>query len=192
MPKQVDHHERRVRIADALLRVAAEDGVEAVSLRHVAAAAGVTSGMVQHYFRNKEEMLLFALDAVSERVEARMAAHPPGPLPLVRALLVEQLPLDETRRVEGRVALAFQAYTTRSEAIAGKLREASEGLRKYLADLLREAQEAGELPSALPPERTATALLALVEGLGTQAVTGNYPPEEALAVLDAHLDLITR
>ncbi|MFI6031685.1 TetR/AcrR family transcriptional regulator [Amycolatopsis magusensis] len=184
MPKRVDHHERRVRIADALLRVAADDGVEAVSLRHVAAAAGVTTGMVQHYFRTKEEMLLFALEAVSERVEARIAAHPRGALELVRALLVEQLPLDETRRAEGRVALAFQAAATHSEAIAAKLREASEGLRAHLAGLLREVTSAD-------PHQTATALLALVEGLGMQAVTGNYPPEEALSVLEAHLELVT-
>ena len=39
MPKKVDHAERRRLIADALMRVAAEQGLEAVSLRHVAAAA---------------------------------------------------------------------------------------------------------------------------------------------------------
>ena len=38
MPKKVDRQERRTLIADALVRVAAEQGLEAVSLRHVAAA----------------------------------------------------------------------------------------------------------------------------------------------------------
>ena len=51
MPKKVDRQERRTRIADALMRVAADQGLEAVSLRHVAAEAGVSAGMVQHYFR---------------------------------------------------------------------------------------------------------------------------------------------
>ena len=68
MPKKVDHQERRTLIADALMRVAADQGLEAVSLRHVAAAAGVSSGMVQHYFRTKDEMM-----AARERLITR---HP--------------------------------------------------------------------------------------------------------------------
>ena len=48
MPKLVDHHERRTLLAAALLRVAATRGLMDVSLRHVAAEAGVTAGMVQH------------------------------------------------------------------------------------------------------------------------------------------------
>lgn len=195
MPKRVDHHERRTRIADALLHVAANDGVEAVSLRHVATAAGVTAGMVQHYFRTKEEMLLFAVEAVSERVQARLAdeaelGQPPAPGAFVRALLVQLLPFDDTRRIEGRVAVAFQAYTLRSTAIAEKLREANDGLRAYLADLIHDAQATGQAPAHLDPHRTATALLALVEGLGFQAAGQHYPPEEAVAVLDTQLTAV--
>ena len=57
MPKKVDPEERRRLIADALMRVAAEQGLESVSLRHVATQAGVSAGMVQHYFRTRDEMM---------------------------------------------------------------------------------------------------------------------------------------
>lgn len=196
MPKQVDQHERRTRIADALLRVAADRGVEAVSLRHVAAEAGVSTGMVQHYFRTKDEMLLFALEAVSERTQARLAGgeavldQPPTPGAFVRTLLVQQLPFDDTRRIEDRVALAFHAYAARNPSIAGKLREANSRLRAYLADLIRGAQAAHEVPTHLDPHHTATALLALVEGLGVQAAVEHHGPEEALGALDAHLETV--
>ena len=65
------------------MRVAARRGLEDVSLRHVAAEAGVTAGMVQHYFRTKDEMMVFAIGAVRERVEQRWppnscAQTPPG------------------------------------------------------------------------------------------------------------------
>ncbi|RZQ63516.1 TetR/AcrR family transcriptional regulator [Amycolatopsis suaedae] len=193
MPKLVDHHERRTRIADALFQVAATDGIEAVSLRHVAAAAGVTTGMVQHYFRTKEEMLLFALDVIGERVQARVEASTArGTGAMLRELLVQQLPFDEPRRAELRVALAFQAYAVRSPAIAARLREGHERLRDVVAGQIRQAQAAGEASRTLDPHASATGLVALVEGLGGLAASGSLGPEEALAAFDAHLSTLFR
>src|SRR5882672_3256212 len=102
VPKKVDHHVRRREIADALWRVVAAKGFAAVSLRQVAAEAGVSMGLVQHYFDSRERMLLFALDSVSERarehIAAELAGHPePSPRAVARALLTQVLPLDEQR-----------------------------------------------------------------------------------------------
>src|SRR5688572_27595076 len=111
------------------MRVAAEQGLEAVSLRHVAAAAGVSSGMVQHYFRTKDEMMAFALTVVRERNERRATAAAgrlggrPSAREVLRTLVVELLPLDEPRRADGRVALAFLAYSAVRPAVAELLRE---------------------------------------------------------------------
>ena len=57
MPRQVDHQQRRTEIAYAVWAVIAEDGLDAVSLRRVAAEAGISLGRVQHYFDSKEELL---------------------------------------------------------------------------------------------------------------------------------------
>ena len=196
MPKRVDHHERRKLIADALLRVAAERGLEAVSLRHVATEAGVSTGMVQHYFRTKDEMMAFALEVVRENVQARLAAIgddlgvSSSPGGLIRALLVQLLPLDEPRRTEGRVTLAFLAYAAVNPTVAAAVRADTAQLHEFVADRVRAAQDAGEAPAALDPILTATALLALMEGLGVQVVGGHYPPDTALAVFDAHLDTL--
>ena len=61
MPKQVNREERRRDIAAAVLRIVTTRGVEAASLRAVAAEASVSMGAVQHYFTTKDEMLRFAL-----------------------------------------------------------------------------------------------------------------------------------
>lgn len=68
----VDHDARRRLIAEALWRVASRHGLDAVSLRHVAAEAGVSMGLVQHYFTTKEDMLRFALETIGERVTQRI------------------------------------------------------------------------------------------------------------------------
>ncbi|WP_250004204.1 TetR/AcrR family transcriptional regulator [Actinoplanes sp. M2I2] len=185
MPKKVDHEGRRRLIADALMRVAAEQGLEAVSLRHVAAAAGVSTGMVQHYFRTKDEMMAFALSAVSERSQARISAAveplgaEPPPRDLLRAMIAALLPLDEPAREDGRVALAFLAYTAVRPA-------ASAGLRPGTADFVHFI--ASKLPSGEPQQ--AAGLLALMEGLGVYLLGGQYDTEQALDALDAQLDLL--
>ncbi|MEV4479495.1 TetR/AcrR family transcriptional regulator [Micromonospora coxensis] len=196
MPKRVDHQERRTLIADALMRVAAEHGLEAVSLRHVAAEAGVSSGMVQHYFRTKDEMMAFALSVVREHGEARVTAAltalgpAPSPRTLLRTMLGELLPLDEARRADGRVALAFLAYTAVRPAVAAGLHQDTAEMLAFIAGQIRVAQAAGTARPAVDPDAAATALLALMEGLGVYLLGGHIGPEAALAALDAHLDLI--
>ncbi|BCB77544.1 TetR/AcrR family transcriptional regulator [Phytohabitans flavus] len=192
MPKVVDHNERRTRIAEALLRVAGEHGLEAVSLRHVAAEAGVTSGMVQHYFRTKDEMMAFALEVVRERSEARLTAAAaglgPDPTPrrLLRTIVAEVLPVDEPRRADGRVALAFLAYTAVRPEAAAPLRADTAEMRAFVADRIR----AGGPREGIDPDLAAVGLLALMEGLGVHLLGGHYGPDVALAALDAHLDTI--
>jgi len=46
----------RARIRDAALRLFAERGVGGASIREIAAAAGVSSGLVRHHFGSKEEL----------------------------------------------------------------------------------------------------------------------------------------
>lgn len=119
VPKRVDHDERRRQIADALWRVVGTSGFDAVSLRRVAAEAAVSMGLVQHYFRTREQMLLFAMDSAAEQVAQRYTAalaelpDPPLPREAVRALLVQMLPLDEQRRGEGHSLFAFLAEGVR-------------------------------------------------------------------------------
>jgi AcrR family transcriptional regulator len=188
VPRKVDHGERRELLADALMRLAAARGLEGVSLRHVAAEAGVSTGMVQHYFRTKDEMMTFALDMVMNRIRERLQAEvaPASPRELVRGLLLQVLPLDETRRLENHVVLAFLAYAAVKPSIASGLREAATETRTFLADQLRAAGPA----HGVDPERAAAGLLALVDGLGLQLLSLQYAEEDAVAALDAQLTLL--
>jgi AcrR family transcriptional regulator len=196
MPKKVSHQERRRLIADALMRVAAERGLEAVSLRHVAAEAGVTSGMVQHYFRTKDEMMAFAMEVVRERNQARLTeamgrlGASPAPRDLIRTMVRELLPVDEPRRADGRVAMAFLAYTAVRPAAAAPLQKETAELVTFIAQQIRTAQAAGDGDPGIDPDDAAVGLLAVMEGLGIYLLGGHYTPDTALAALDAHLELI--
>lgn len=191
MSKRVDPRARREQIARALWRVTATDGLDAVSLRHVAAEAGVSMGMVQHWFRTKDQMLRFALQTVSEHVEARLGQRITeiehgSPREAVRALLVELLPLDEQRRLEAHVAVAFGARAAVSPGIADSLREGMDQMRAFLADRIRAANG----PRRPDPEHAAVALSALVDGLTAHILAGQCTPQAALAALEDHLDTL--
>lgn len=201
MPKRVDHAERRRLIAEAVFTVISGRGYDAVSLRDVAAAAGVSMGSVQHYFRTKNDMLLFALGYTRDRVFARFAAEAPGLTALEsgpagsrrEAILIGarmMLPLDEPGRQEACVNVAFFAAATVTPALAELLREQYERMLGFSKAQLRAAAEAGELVAGLDLDRTATGLFFLVQGLAAPLLIGTFTPDEALAIIEAQLDLI--
>ncbi|HLG75582.1 MAG TPA: helix-turn-helix domain-containing protein [Ktedonobacteraceae bacterium] len=54
--------ERRIQLIDTALRVFAEKGWDATSIPDLAQAAGIAQGLMYHYFRNKEELLLAVVE----------------------------------------------------------------------------------------------------------------------------------
>lgn len=192
VPKQVDHQERRQRIADAVCRLVARQGLEAVTLRHIAAEAGVSMGQVQHYFATKDEMLLFAFHAFIERSERRLiaAVTAAGPEPSPRSLLRHLTSLDEESRAEAPLWLAFLAGAAVQPRLAALQREGGTGMIDFLAAYIRQAQAAGRAPACLDPEREAVTLLALADGLMIAQLIGHVDAATALSAMDSQLDRI--
>ncbi|MER6843727.1 TetR/AcrR family transcriptional regulator [Streptomyces platensis] len=187
MPKQVDHESRRRQIAEAVCQLADESGLEGVTLRDVAARAQVSMGAVQRCFRTKEEMLVFALGHIGERVTARVSARlAASPAQSARTALghatTEVSLLQEEQRAEARVWLAFVAQAAVSPPLAGILRTNYAGLQTVFAQLISEASD------TTGPDRAARTLLALADGLTTHVLIGHLSPAEALDVLDGQLN----
>ncbi|GAA2223850.1 hypothetical protein GCM10010232_05610 [Streptomyces amakusaensis] len=179
-------------LTDALLRIAADRGLDRVSVREVASAAGVSIGAVQYYFSTKDEMLAFAFRQVVDRTRARVSALEPaaGPRQTLAAALRQLLPLDARRLAECRVYLAFATRATTSPTLAAiqnaTLAAIHEELRQTLASL--PAPPSGH--PVLHPARDARLLLALVDGLMFDAVTAPtaLPPATAAKTLDLYLE----
>ncbi|MFG3113441.1 TetR/AcrR family transcriptional regulator [Streptomyces sp. NPDC048197] len=186
MPKQVDHEGRRRQIAEAVCQLADESGLEGVTLRDVAARANVSMGAVQRCFRTKEEMLVFALGHIGERVGARVAARlTASPAQSARTALghaaTEVSLLRDEHRAEARVWLAFVAQAAVSPSLAEILRSNYTGLQTVFTRLVSEASDIED------PERAARTLLALADGLTAHVLIGHLSPAAALDVLDGHL-----
>jgi AcrR family transcriptional regulator len=195
MPKQVDYEDRRRRIAEAVCLLADEHGPQGVSMRDVAARAQVSLGAVQRCFRSKEEMLVFAVDhigdRITERVKTRLAASPAQSAATALGHAADEMALlREEHRAEARIWLTFVAQAAVSEPLAGPLRTRYAALRNLLIRLVTEAAGSGPADEdATPPDpqHEARALLALADGLTTHVLIGHLTEEEAEEVLHAHL-----
>ncbi|MFJ2133607.1 TetR/AcrR family transcriptional regulator [Streptomyces sp. NPDC087845] len=192
MPRQVDHTDRRCRIAEAVCRLADERGLEGVTLRDVAACAQVSMGAVQRCFRTKEEMLVFALghigERIGERVRARLVRSPAQSAGTALGHAVTELSLlREEHRAEARVWLAFIAQAAVSEPLAGMLRANYASLQEAFTRLITEAGDGSDRAASLDPQREARTLLALADGLTAHVLIGHLTRQEAQDVLHAHL-----
>jgi AcrR family transcriptional regulator len=192
MPKIVDHDERRSELAAAVWRVASREGLEAITVRRVAAEAGWSTGTLVHYFRDKEELIRFAFELTANRVAGRMeaaAASLTDPMALVRTMVVEALPLDRERRTEVRIWFAFLGLALTRPALARAQRDAYRSWRRTLAGALGEAQKRGDLAADLDCKREAAALIALADGLAVQATfePRALPPRRQLELVDDRL-----
>jgi TetR/AcrR family transcriptional regulator, transcriptional repressor of bet genes len=194
VPKQVDHEERRRHLGEAVLRLIATRGLEAASLRNVAAEAGVSMGTVQHYFTSKQQMLEFAQRYNYERATVRIPAliaqvpEPRTTRALFRVLLIDLLGLDGESREGARLGAAMRAYAAIDEQAASIARVAYAGVTAFLSTHLRIAQADGELLEHLDPDQAARHLYAVIEGLSGPTLISAYTPDQAIAVLDHHLD----
>lgn len=162
---------RRAAVLDALLRTVAERGLDHASVREVAAAAGVSIGTVQHYFPTKDEMLADAFAEVVRRVRARLEAAERGPdvRRNLSVVLRELLPLDEQRRRETRVMVAFAARATTSPTLADIQRAALGELHEAIARHFALAW--GIKATAAHCQRAAHAVIALADGLALHALS---------------------
>lgn len=192
MPKIVDHDQRRDEIVEAAGRLIARHGLEAATVRKIAAEAGFSSGVLDHYFADKDELLTQALAASHARISGRFRRLTQGirGLAAVRALLADNLPIDGTRRDETRLEMQFWARSLGDQALMDVQRREMERFRKQLRRHLDEAVADGECPPGSDQEDALERLLALLDGISLRAVLepSRLPAHRQLALLDREID----
>jgi AcrR family transcriptional regulator len=178
--------------------ITAQYGLEAVSVRDVAAEAGVSVGLVQHYFKTKDEMLLFACRYMIERANARTQAlfnsspEPQSARSVLRGLFEQMLPLTEERRVAIRVWIAFLARAVVKPELGVFMQQTHMNTHIFIAAQLRQGQRTGEVEDSIDVDRATRAIFMLVEGLVSHVQIGHYTGEQAMQAIDDRLDEVFR
>ena len=120
----------RDRLIDAAVQVVARQGLEAASVKAVAAQAGVTAGLLHYHFADKDELMVAALRRALEAYQARLRER------RAERSSAEQLP--------GLIADARAATDTDADVFRLRLAFASRALsHPDLAPVIRELNAAG-------------------------------------------------
>ena len=181
VPKVVDHEERRDRLGAAAIDLVAHGGIDALTFRALASAAGVSVNQIQYYFGTKEHLVAHTLRLTSRemasRIEHRLAdSQAQSGRDRVYVVLRAFIPDDARSRDLMRVYHSFAAAAVTDARLRGEeFFEAERGLHAFLAEQLSDGGS---------PETEARALISIVLGLSITVLLEQCEVEEAEAVLE--------
>jgi TetR/AcrR family transcriptional repressor of bet genes len=167
--------ERREQILQAAYKVALRRGVEGLTVRAVAAAAGLSHGLVLFHFKRKDQLVSAVLDRVldstlSLRVDENVDRidDPAGRLPALLRGEVDRLTRSGR---EARLFLEYWALGARQPALRSKISAALERYRDAFRRLTEEMVQAepDRLAGVTPAGLTAVAV-SFVNGCAVQAL----------------------
>jgi AcrR family transcriptional regulator len=188
VPKIVDHEQRRAEIVGALWQVIAAHGIEGVSLRVVAEAAGISIGRIQHYFASREALVLAGLELlIAQAVAAYDETADAPPRDRLLHILVQQVPRTEPGRIGVTVWYAYLATAITDARVREVLAEA---LRVGEAECAAHVRAIRGARDAEEARAVARRLLALSDGLTLRVLVEGLDPDDAIAALRAEVDAI--
>lgn len=194
MPKKVDHEARREELVRAAWRVIADRGIDEVTIREIARESGYSSGVLAHYFENKDDLLAHALrlshQQIFKRYEAELEA--PASAEALKAVLLDNLPLEEQRDLETRIEMSFWARSIRSGALNQIQHEESAEQRALLRRLIDDAQQEGAISPDHDGELVLDTLGALIDGISLHALLypDRLPPARQQRMMEFALELL--
>jgi AcrR family transcriptional regulator len=144
-------------------------GYANASISDIMAATGLQKGGIYRHFGSKEELALeafdFAVQALAERFEQALAGKRRAPERLAAIIGVyARLPSDSPVPGGCPVLNAAVESDDADPVLKRRVQKVMRDWHAYLAELIRVGQRAGELKRALDAERTATTLVAALEG----------------------------
>ena len=190
MPRIVDHDERREELAEAACKVIAKIGVGNLRLTDVARQAGCTTGALQHYFPNKQALVIASVTYLTERLEKSLKNLRVASLDDLRAYLLEMLPIGRRRSADVVVWLNFWTMALTDKDARAVQSESHKIWVRRLCEYLETLQVQGEISSKTDLVQEAEAIIALVDGLAMRAVLDpkEWPKSRLCEQVDLHLE----
>ena len=182
---------RRREVCDAARRVIARKGLEVTTMRDVSREGGFTTGVLTHYFPDKQAVIHGAFAAASDdwiaEVRDRLA-RAGSPEDQLVTLVRAALPADDRRQAEWRLWSEMWTYAGRDPGFAAQLVATDAVWEREIGRVLLRAQTAGVIADV--DARVEAAVLArLIDGLGLRAwLSGRW--EDARRTLVQHLATI--
>lgn len=185
----------RARLVQVAVRVLQEGGEQAVKVREIASALGVSIGAVYHHFQSREDLIVAARIEQFRGVLSQDVAAIRDLVNRVRTVGELRDGMREiTRMAHGPARAPFRrlraevaGVATHNEHLAEVLSQVQEQCTAEMAELIEITQRKGFGNPALDPRAVATLMQATALGLVIDDVNMEHPvdPEAWLALIDA-------
>lgn len=187
---------RRPEVSRALILQAAQDivaekGYSGASARIVAARSGISPGTLTYHFPSFDSLLEAALREASidyTRSAIESARSLPGAGDRLMSLIGAALPSNPQSQRNWRLWIEYWARASHDLELAELHSERYVEWRSSFAAIIEEGVGTGEF-RALDPDSAALSLVALLDGLGLQAVIGDkaVTVKSAYALLEEYV-----
>lgn len=165
----------RDRILDALQGILVRDGMSAVTLEAVAAAAGVSKGGLLYHFGSKAALINGLIERMTAAIDAEVATAEDAPGGIPRWYLETSTPAEHDRQLWQAMLAALRSNDGSLGEVGDRVRDLFEHCSVRLYDVLDDPVQAEMI-------RT------VGDGLYLRALLGSPPPDRA--TLDAMFDAL--
>ena len=180
---------RRLRLMESTIRLMAEKGVGGATVRAITADAGVSHGLIGHYYPTKDDLLVASLQhlfsGVAEDVRRQIDDAGPDPLARLRALPVGLFSASVFTEKNRAAFLALWHEIRFNDAVRDANRDFYSGYRQRVHALFQAV--AGPDTDV---GQAVTGLIALSDGLWLEISigAGQADPDKAVALCHAFID----
>jgi AcrR family transcriptional regulator len=173
--KRLPEEARREQLLNAAFRVAAREGIGRVTIRAVAAEAGVSHGLVLFYFSRKSrlvrKLLDWLIDSMAVLHVSEDIAHFPRALDRLHALLQQEMSRLSHQPEHMRLFLEYWALGAQHPAIRTRISAEMARYRSAFRQIMDELRQAngGAFP-AVTAEGLAAVAVSWIHGCAVQAM----------------------
>lgn len=167
-----NHEARRRRIAEIVLRVIAREGIEAATVRRIAAEVGFSTAVVTYYFENKQDLLFSAFQLLAQVNEEKFDTFAGRQPPDLVSFLLSMTALEPQDRAGWRACVSFWERSLDAPEFAAELRAWIDEVCGRIGWFITALE-----PGRRDAERIATQLFDLVQGISTHMLfdPGRWP-----------------
>lgn len=170
MPRIVDHDIRRAEVIGIASELVASGGLDALTVRDVARAAGYSTAIVSHYFADKQDLLLKVYQAAVARAQTRLDLALAQDAGDIVACLDALLPIDRARYRDWQIWFAFWGMAIADAHFASEQRRRVQDAIQMVRAVFQARAASGRLPATADCARLAETCVTLINGLAVQVL----------------------
>jgi len=163
---------RKRQITGAAYEIIAEKGYYNFTMMDIAKRAGVSSGLIHHYFKDKENMLVTLLREMQQSVRAgteKAIEEVPGPREKLEVFMDRAFDLAEAQREYLYVTYDFLTQIKFNERMKRIMSKLYRGYRETMVEILREGKAQGVFKD-VDEHYTASLFISIMLGIELQYV----------------------